>query len=404
MKVACVGNMNNMLFVLCRYLRDEGIDCDLLLFNNEMDHFLPSNDTFDEDYTSYTKVLEWGDINSFKTTSQKKIVADLKEYDFIIATQAPAFMYKAGINIDVFVPAGGELIITPFLFDKLDYVKRLRQLSLWKFIRYTKFGIQKSIIINQEPFSEYFRSPLSKLRVLSKTYYFGTPFVYRKIYKENLLLPHRYRDLREKNDLIIVNQARQLWVTHDTMGHESKGSDVIIRGYSQFLKKKPKISSKLLLFEYGPDVDYTKALINELDISSNVIWLPRMQRKELMTFVKMADFACGEFKPGCIGGLTTWESLATGTCLLHYLNEKVVKFHNFTGPYPFINVPNASSLADTLNDFQENSLKYVTIGKNGEKWYEDNFEKRCMKEWLKLIEIKMNGGQKSLIKYCNEQI
>ena len=46
MKVALVGNMNNNNFALLRYLRDLGVDAHLLLFDNEIGHFVPEHDTW----------------------------------------------------------------------------------------------------------------------------------------------------------------------------------------------------------------------------------------------------------------------------------------------------------------------------------------------------------------------
>ena len=45
MKIGIIGNMNNSYFSLARYLRDEGYDCELLIFTDEPEHFDPSCDT-----------------------------------------------------------------------------------------------------------------------------------------------------------------------------------------------------------------------------------------------------------------------------------------------------------------------------------------------------------------------
>ena len=40
--------MNNGNFALTRYLRDEGVDAHLLLFDKKLEHFHPSRDTYDD--------------------------------------------------------------------------------------------------------------------------------------------------------------------------------------------------------------------------------------------------------------------------------------------------------------------------------------------------------------------
>ena len=48
-KIACIGNMNNNMFCLVRYLRDKGYDAHLFLVD-EFDHFLPGSDSYNLEY------------------------------------------------------------------------------------------------------------------------------------------------------------------------------------------------------------------------------------------------------------------------------------------------------------------------------------------------------------------
>ena len=115
-RVACIGNMNNNFFSLVRYLRDKGIDAHLLLRNNEFKHFLPEADSYSADYLSYTHQLSWGHVTTWYTTSAHKIESDLREYDFLIGCgTVPAFLDKAGRNLDLFIPYGSDLYGFPFM-------------------------------------------------------------------------------------------------------------------------------------------------------------------------------------------------------------------------------------------------------------------------------------------------
>ena len=44
-KIGFLGNNNNNNFAIARYMRDRGFDCDLLIFDHEVNHFHPSCDT-----------------------------------------------------------------------------------------------------------------------------------------------------------------------------------------------------------------------------------------------------------------------------------------------------------------------------------------------------------------------
>lgn len=408
MKVACVGNMNNMLFVLCRYLRDAGIDCDLLMYNNEMGHFLPENDSFDKEYKSYTKVLEWGDIASFDTVSAEKIRSDLDEYDFTIVTQAPAFFHKAGIKIDVFFPAGGDLFHTPFILDKMNWWSKLRQSNLVNYVKAHSAAIQSALVINQEPFSEPYRGALKKLKVDS-IYYFGSPLVYQPMYIAEMVSIEYTRysstidNIRASTDLMIVNQARQLWKSGTITGHPNKGSNHLIEGFAKFIKLTPRANAKLVLLEYGDDVGISKELIQKLAITEHVEWLPKMARKELMYAISIADIGCGEFDPGCIGGLTSWESLAVGTCLFHYMSDDVKMSDQFTGRYPFVNVRYSEEIFEAIKSYTENPKKYKEVGESGAEWYHLNFGVNCTQKWKDLILEKSQKGVQGLKSFIQDK-
>ena len=114
MKVGCIGNTNNMLFAVTRCLRDAGVDVTLLLQNNELWQFHPSLDTFDFSYRSYTSTLPWGDTESFHHADGQHLRRDLERFDFLIGINtAPAFCYKAGRRLDLFIPHGNDLYKLP---------------------------------------------------------------------------------------------------------------------------------------------------------------------------------------------------------------------------------------------------------------------------------------------------
>ena len=57
MKIALLGNMNNNNYVLLRYLRDNNLEADLLLFDDELYHFSPSHDSFSHQSFKHIKQL-----------------------------------------------------------------------------------------------------------------------------------------------------------------------------------------------------------------------------------------------------------------------------------------------------------------------------------------------------------
>lgn len=403
MKVACIGNMNNMMFSLCRYLRDKNIDAYLFVSKDELKtlpHFLPHNDTFSNSFQEYTYNIDWGGgIKQFKNIDIRTIRQDLKGFNFIIVCGTSlAYLYKAGIQADIYFPHGSDIARFPFYGDKMSFLQKFfLSKGSYSFFKSQKLGIQKNTkIINTEASTNYWRNKINQLEVDKKVRYFGCPMVYHKEYTEENILKNAkkikkfnfYKSIRKNNDLVIVSQATQTWYKEvDATGRRSKGNNQLIIGFYDFLQSKPlKIDAKLILFEYGKDVQHSKNLINELGIPENVIWHPKCSRKEILSLLYFADFACGEFSPGCIGGNTTWEALVSKKCLLHYLNTEETKFYGFIDtPYPFVNVKESDQIAQIFLDYLKNPEKYKTIGKKGFDWYIKYFVEKSTNEWIRLI-------------------
>lgn len=109
MKIGIIGNMNNNAVNLARYLQDAGLDCTVLLYQNEASHFVPEADAL-SGVTYKFRTLSWGSYVNYFLTSPKVIRSDLADFDYIIGSRlAPAFLAKAGIPLDMFMPTGGDL-------------------------------------------------------------------------------------------------------------------------------------------------------------------------------------------------------------------------------------------------------------------------------------------------------
>ena len=115
MRVACIGNMNNNMFSLVRYLRDRGIDAELVLLDCEQAHFHPSCDAYDLDYQAYTTSVDWGRRKRFDKVSGDRVRDLLGRYDYLAGCHTvPALAHKAGRKLDLFFPFGTDVYEMPF--------------------------------------------------------------------------------------------------------------------------------------------------------------------------------------------------------------------------------------------------------------------------------------------------
>ena len=393
MKVACLGNMNNMLFCLVRYLRDRGIDAHLIQQPDELPQFHPSNDAFDLQYRDFTSTAHWP--GAILASSVDAIARDLSEYGFLIVTGTLlAYVERAGRVADVFFPHGSDLVKWPFFAGTMRWDQRLRQRNVVALFTSLREGIRHATIVNQEDRNPLYRAALEQLEVLDRTVYFGTPMTYSPPFHARSVDElrtksawfHEFARIRSQSDLMVVNHARQQWQT--TEGCPSKGSDQLIRGFAEFVRRRPDLNAALVLFEYGDDVAASKGLVEALRVGHCVEWLPLMARKEIMLGLLQADFGCGEFHEGCIGGGTTWEVLALGRPLLHYIDQAQVNFDAFSAPYPVVNVRQPHDIADALEDFGRRPTFYRQIGRDGRQWFEENLIGRSVDTYVELIHAK----------------
>jgi len=395
-RVGCLGNMNNMFFALVRHLRDRGVDAHLVMQPDELAHFHPSHDSFDLGYQAFTTQARWR--GPFLDVPPEAIAKDLEPYDFLVVTGILlAYVERAGRVADVFFPHGSDLFKWPFVPDTMRWDQRLRSRSVVAMFRAQRAGIRHAFVINQEDRNPFWRRALERHDALDRTVYFGTPMVYGPPFLGPRAADARSRSawfrefaaIRERSGLMVINHARQQWRT--TADCPSKGSDRLIRGFADFAKRHPAVHAALVLFEYGDDVIDSRELVDSLGILESVHWMPLMSRKEILLGLSLADFGCGEFHEGCIGGGTTWEVLALGKPLLHYVDQANVNFDCFTGAYPVLSVKEPSEIAAVFEDFSRRPEHYRAIGEAGKAWYEENFVNRSVDTYIELIRAKERG-------------
>ena len=376
MKIACIGNMNNNLFCLVRYLRDAGFDAHLLLFDKEISHFHPSNDSFNLDYQNYTHNLSWGgNIYQLRKISSIIIKNDLDKFDILIGCGAsPAFLAKANRYLDIFVPYGTD--ITDYPFYNYSSLNPLTQFSISYFTFMQRRGIRESRYINLEVSLPIFERFLSNSGYSGKMIRKTPPMVYYPDYhlgslRTNLDRSAWYKEflaIRNDHELMIFHHSRHFWKNRGN-NINAKGTDKLIHGFAEFVKSKPYMKACLMFLEYGPDVNETKKLINELGIVSNVFWLPLMSRKEIMIGISLADIGAGEFHHPFLTYGVILEFLCLGKPIISYRREDSYYHNYYQELYPLMNANTAKGILLALENYIQNIDYYKNQGELGRKWF-----------------------------------
>lgn len=373
LKIALIGNMNNNFFVLQRYLLDQGISCHLFILPDEPEHFLPENDSWKNNISDLYTRLNWGKVSDFSSISKEQIKNQFKEYSNIIACgPIIAFLSKAGIRIDVFIPYGSDLYSLPFSYPN----NPIKWLNKFLFNKSIRKGIKDSKCISLADNSEQLFSPLKKIGFNGKMVNSGVPMVYSesKVLEKSKYF-NEFSAIREKNDLVIFHHSRHVWKTIDDPV-SIKRNDKLIGAIARLIKDTDaKIA--LVTLEYGIDVDESKKLVSKLDIDSNVFWFPKMARKELMTGIHFCDIVAGEFNHSWFTYGVVFEAMSEAKPVLHYREDNLYKEFNL---YPMLNAHSEEDIYNVLNDSLKDKGKISSIGEEGKKWYYDNFVKKSISD------------------------
>lgn len=212
MRVACLGNMNNNMFCLVRYLRDRGYDAHLLMLSHEQEHFLPEADTYSQNYSTFVRRLQWGSDPDFAKTTAKTIRKDLDGFDAIIACNyAPAFLQKAGIELTVFCPHGSDYYEVAFQKDHHNELTPLAQAQ--------RTSIQEARFImapKTNPDREWY---WHTLQPKGERVNHPTPLLYLPEYTPERiarfwspgLAYETLSKIKKEHDLLLFQHARQCW-------------------------------------------------------------------------------------------------------------------------------------------------------------------------------------------------
>lgn len=366
--------MNNNFFSLMRYLRDTGLDAELLMFADESEHFLPENDTWEiNKWSQYIRKtnLRNSEIGFFDT-SVDEILKELFGYDFYIGCGiSPAYLYKAGIGLDIMIPYAYGIEF--FGAHKFNIFHPVRELIFQAAKLYQKKGIRKNCKLCIT--TDYSSKQKSSLDILGiKTITSGIPMIY---FNESPWLEGLNEKLKDiisffkSRDFVLFSHVSHKWkkIPKEWLV-DFKRNHILIEGFAEYIKYKKSNNPLLVLFEYGYDVNNSKMLIKDLEIEEYVLWLPQMSRKEIMVLLDYADIGGGELG-GALWGGTGWEFISKGIPFFQYVKLTSEEYKVMTGlPMPkFLNVSTTSEIKENLINYENDKAYFKEMGIELKEWF-----------------------------------
>ncbi len=372
MRVAIIGNMNNNANNLIRYLIGQGLDCTLLFYKNEAEHFVPDADNIDA--IGYpNKTLSWGGYGQIFTTPASQIAIDLEPYDFLIGSRlAPIYAAKAGRALDVFMPTGGDVHMLPMFsgFALKDFFKFL------VFSRMQRRGIQKSKTLFWDATNVELEEKIAPVikgmdrikHAIPAIYYpdYEGAFLQRRLEKSEWI--DKFIAAKKDCDVFLVHHVKHVWLpkTIRLYGEfHAKGNDQIIHGLAAYYSTKPTKRIKIAMIRFGTDYDETRALAERLGVAEHIVWFPQLPRKELMLAIGVADAVIGEVTRSWFSYGTILEAMVMGKTVLHNRDDALYPEKRL---YPMLRIFDGPSAALAFQQIATGDVDLVKMGQEAKQW------------------------------------
>lgn len=395
MKVALVDNMNNNFFALARYLRELDLDVDLFLVDRDgQAHFHPENDTFlDLRNEKWIKPFPFDYSVRDMLKSKTSLKRIFRPYDKIIACgNSMAYFEKVSIQVDLYIPYGSDLYALPFFNQKIELFS-LKSIVAW-FVQRKNSKLQCKSIKRAKS-------------IICNTNWSTTQLALEKIGREAINLPRLmiYKEKAtasegvdlwkfiEEHDFVVISPTRHLWKSNGDALPDfekyggMKRNDKLLTAFSRCIKQNLFNNPKLILFQYGLDVEFSKTLINDLGIENYVQWMPLMPRKEIMRGMSRASFVADQFRENmsATSAGTTNEALAVGTPVITNTDGAL---NDISDPYygaPILQALEVDEIFEYFEEYAQNRQKYKGIGKSGSEWFDNHLGRGLAQRYLSLL-------------------
>jgi glycosyltransferase involved in cell wall biosynthesis len=198
----------------------------------------------------------------------------------------------------------------------------------------------------------------------------------------------------EASGVSILHHARLMWKQPRQFSaaqhlETTKNSDWLFHAFAKLVSVRRHCSPRLIVVEYGLDVEATKALVSDLGIGEHITWLPKMSRRELMWLLNRVSLGVGEFMNPrrMIWGGTGWEVLAAGKPLLQGFRFEAGEFEKIYGhtPPPLLSVRSQDDVLEGLLFATDYPERAAQMGRRAREWFDTHNGISLAKKWLKLV-------------------
>lgn len=161
---------------------------------------------------------------------------------------------------------------------------------------------------------------------------------------------------------VFFSPTRQHW--RDTSGSWTKGNDVLLRAAG--ILARDGHDFRLRFIAWGQDLEASKALIDQLGFADKVIWLEKMQKRELWNAYLTAHAVADQFTLPSLGGVG-FEAMALGRRLITAIDEaELTEF--FGSAPPCLSARDVETCAARMLRVIADPLDRAGLGESAATW------------------------------------
>lgn len=395
-KIAFVGNSNNMPYIYAKEMKMRGLDVTLLLDRPKL-YGLDRPESMDPKYVElglppWIKELKWifpsrYISSSFPSLFYRGLINELKNYDIIFFNgnliSLGQFIEKGKVVINIFSGAdldiaadyrSRELVVQSihdFTFSKI-VPKVLIEWLFPRFIANQRKGIKRADLVNYYPTGMFPEGDKLLLEIME-----GKPFV-RMEHRGTDCSKFNYQPIDPaKETFTILSFVRFYYLTDS---NDNKKNDVMINGISKFLSRnKLKRPVEIIFFEKGNDLAAAKKLCEEMGLSPYVKWIGIVSLHDLTEYMKLSDVVFDQLGDQFIGG--GLHSMLVGRPLI--ANGRPDVFRPLLGvESPVCQATNEEEVANWLDKLYNDKDLVVELGKKCRQYVLDHHNLDSTVEYL----------------------
>ena len=146
-----------------------------------------------------------------------------------------------------------------------------------------------------------------------------------------------------------------------------KGNQEALAGFARFLAASGRSDVRLLLLEWGKEVERSRALIRQLGIERNVVWRPVLSGKAFRNALAAADVVLDQFVLGVFGS-TVPQALAAGKPVVASYDETKNSWAFPVAP-PLCRAGDAVEIAAQLRRLFDDPSQFRRLAAESRAWF-----------------------------------